>query len=390
MKFSELSENIRQVSNTLRQNAVSAVNAHLTVRNWLIWFYIVEFEQNGDDRAKYGAKLLQNLADTLAEDGLSYRNLKLFRQFYQAYPQISVYIPFFFENFYGEIRDKSRNKFQLSHREGVVIRQSLTAQLKLFEKSIELNRQTLSAQFELPQVVQLVHSLSFSHFSLLLPIDNETKRRFYEIECVKGTWSVRELKRQIDTLYFERSGMSRKPELLSKTIHENRISDKILDIIKSPFTFEFPGLKAKDVVYETDLEKALIEHLEEFLMELGNGFCFEARQKRMIIGGEYYFCDLVFYHRILKCHVLVELKVDSFSHEHIGQLKTYVNYYRKEVMRKDDNPPVGILLVTNKNDALVEYATADIDHELFVSKYLVELPDKKQLIQFINEEYAKI
>lgn len=124
----------------------------------------------------------------------------------------------------------------------------------------------------------------------------------------------------------------------------------MMDIIKSPFTFEFLGLKAKDVVYESDLEQSLIDHLEEFLMELGYGFCFEARQKRLIIGDEYYFCDLVFYHRILKCHLLVELKVDSFSHEHIGQLKTYVNYYRKEVMQPDDNPPVGILLVTNKNN----------------------------------------
>jgi len=161
-------------------------------------------------------------------------------------------------------------------------------------------------------------------------------------------------------------------------------------MIKSPFTFEFLGLKAKDVVYESDLEQALIDHLEEFLMELGHGFCFEARQKRLIIGDEYFFCDLVFYHRILKCHILVELKVDSFSHEHIGQLKTYVNYYRKEIMQPDDNPPIGILLVTNKNSALVEYAIADSDRELFVSKYILELPDKKQLEQFINEEYIRL
>ena len=200
----------------------------------------------------------------------------------------------------------------------------------------------------------------------------------------------RELKRQIDSLYFERSGMSQNPTLLSRIVQDNSEAGNMIDTIKSPFAFEFLGLKAKEVVYESDLEQALIEHLEEFLIELGHGFCFEERQKRIIIGDEYYYCDLVFYHRILKCHVLCELKVSAFSYEHIGQLKTYVNYYRKEVMRPDDNPPVGILLVTNKNNALVEFATADNDKDIFVSKYLLELPSKEQLIKFINEEAAKI
>jgi predicted nuclease of restriction endonuclease-like (RecB) superfamily len=225
--------------------------------------------------------------------------------------------------------------------------------------------------------------------TVLFSIDKPLKRLFYEIECIKSTWSVRELKRQIDSLYFERSGMSQNPALLSRIVQENCEPGNMLDTIKSPYTFEFLGLKAKDVVYESDLEQALIEHIEDFLMELGYGFCFEARQKRIIIGGEYYFCDLVFYHRVLKCHILAEIKVGSFSHEHIGQLKTYVNYYRKEVMRSDDNPPIGILLVTNKNDALVEYAVADNDKDVFVSKYVLELPTKEQLIRFVNDEFSK-
>nr|WP_293925913.1 PDDEXK nuclease domain-containing protein [Sphingobacterium sp. UBA6320] len=156
--------------------------------------------------------------------------------------------------------------------------------------------------------------------------------------------------------------------------------------MKSPFTFEFLGISPKDVVYENDLEKALLDHLETFLLEMGHGFCFESKQKRILIGGEYFFIDLVFYHRILKCHVLVELKVDEAKHEHIGQLKTYVNYYKKEIMQKDDNPPVGILLVTNQNKALVEYAIADSDQQLFVSKYLLELPSEKELIAEIQRE----
>jgi len=398
MNFNELKQSIQQISGTLRKNAISAVNIHLTVRNWLIGFYIVEFEQKGEDKAKYGAKLLQNLADSFDEEGLSYRNLNLYRQFYLVYPQISVYIPHFFQKYFGGIWQSPIA--QLSNwekEEDNSILQSPIAELQSSEEENVGIGQSPIAQFspdevaeQLPYITELVSKLSFTHFSLLLPIEDLLKRRFYEVECIKGTWSVRELKRQIDTLYFERSGISRKPEELSEKVQEKTEKSTSLDIIKSPFTFEFLGLKAEDVVYESDLEQALIEHLEEFLMELGRGFCFEARQKRIIIGNEYFFCDLVFYHRILKCHVLVELKVDSFSHEHIGQLKTYVNYYRKEIMQPDDNPPVGILLVTNKNSALVEYAIADSDRELFVSKYIVELPDKKQLEQFINEEYIRL
>lgn len=234
---------------------------------------------------------------------------------------------------------------------------------------------------------KLIQKLSFSHFVELQAIDNFTKRTFYEVECIKGTWDVRELKRQIGSLYYERSGLSLTPELLSNIV-QSAITKKfdIIDTIKSPYTFEFLGLKSKEVVYESTLEQALIDHLEEFMLELGHGFCFEAKQKRIIIGDKYYFCDLVFYNRVLKCHVLFELKVGGFAYEHIGQLKTYVNYYRKEIMLPDDNPPIGILLVTNKDNALVEYAISDYDKDIFVSKYLLELPSKEQLIRFINQE----
>jgi predicted nuclease of restriction endonuclease-like (RecB) superfamily len=206
---------------------------------------------------------------------------------------------------------------------------------------------------------------------------------------MKGNWSVSELKRQINSLYFERSGMSNNPEKLSRIVQENSAALVPADIIKSPFTFEFLGLKAKDVVYESDLEQALIDHLEEFLLELGHGFCFEAKQKRLTIGGKYYFIDLVFYHRILKCHVLVDLKMKEVEHENIGQLKTYINYYKKNIMLPDDNPPVALLLVTENDKELVEYAVADSDRDLFVSKYVLELPSTKQLEEFIRKELNK-
>jgi predicted nuclease of restriction endonuclease-like (RecB) superfamily len=377
MNYNSLQQGIKTISDSFRQNAMVAVNTHLTVRNWLIGFYIVEYEQNGEDRAKYGAKLLQNLADGCSEDGLSYRNLRLYRQFYLTYPQISKFIPQFLQKYFGTIRQSPIAKLQFTGNKDDENWQSLIA------------KSQVEAENTFP-VEKLIQKLSYTHLTLLFPIEDPLKRLFYEIECIKGTWSVRELKRQIDSLYYERSGMSRNPALLSRIVQENSEAGNMLDTIKSPFTFEFLGLRAKEVVYESDLEQALIEHLEDFLMELGHGFCFEARQKRIIIGDEYYFCDLVFYHRVLKCHVLAELKIGSFSHEHIGQLKTYINYYRKEVMRPDDNPPVGILLVTNKNNALVEYATADNDKDIFVSKYMLELPTKEQLIRFVNEEFSKL
>ncbi len=233
---------------------------------------------------------------------------------------------------------------------------------------------------------KLLDRLSFTHITMLLPIEDSLKRTFYEIECMKGNWSVSELKRQINTLYFERSGLSKDPEKLSRAVQEKAQVLLPTDIIKSPFTFEFLGLKAKDVLYESDLERALIDHLEESLLEFGHGFCFEAKQKRILIGDKYYFIDLVFYHRILKCHVLVELKTKAVEHESIGQLKTYINYYKRHIQSPDDNPPVGLLMVTEDDKALVEYAVADSDQQLFVSKYVLELPSTKQLEAFISKE----
>lgn len=237
---------------------------------------------------------------------------------------------------------------------------------------------------------KLISRLSFTHLVQLLPISDPLKRTFYEVECMKGNWSVRELKRQINSLYYERSGLSNKPQKLSALVAEKAEAIQPQDVIKSVYTFEFLGLNAKDVIEETDLETALLDHLQEFMLEMGHGFCLEARQKKILIGDEYYFIDIVFYHRILKCHVLLELKIEEFNHINAGQLNTYLNYYKAEVMQFDDNPPVGILLVTNKNDALVQYATAGMDNAMFVSKYLVELPGKHELESFIKAELKKL
>src|SRR3989339_539196 len=200
------------------------------------------------------------------------------------------------------------------------------------------------------------------------------------------SWSVRELKRQIASLYYERSGLSINKKKLSLITQSKAEPLAARQIIRDPYVFEFLGLKPRDVLGESSLENALLDKLQDFLQELGHGFCFEARQKRVLIGGEHFFVDLVFYHRILKCHVLIELKVDNFKHEYLGQLNTYVNWYRKHETSEGDNAPVGILLCTKKNHALVEYALAGMDNKLFVSKYQLELPKKEAIRRFLEEQ----
>ena len=220
-------------------------------------------------------------------------------------------------------------------------------------------------------------------------LDEPMKRIFYEMECIRGNWSVRELKRQIASLYYERSGLSMDKKRLSELVQSGVETAHPIHVIRDPYVFEFLGLNPKEVMSESDLEGTLHDKLQQFLLELGNGFCFEARQKRILIGDEHFFIDMVFYHRILKCHVLVELKVGGFNHEYLGQLNTYVSWYRANEMVEGDNPPMGILLCTKKNHALVEYALAGMDNNLFVSKYQFELPKKEEFQRFLEEQMAE-
>lgn len=246
----------------------------------------------------------------------------------------------------------------------------------------------MSAQLTIPPK-KLVSNISYSKLRLLVDLDDDTKRAFYELECIRGNWSVRELKRQIGSLYYERSGLSHDKKKLAEMARSGVEQAEPKLTIRDPYIFEFLGVKSSEVMAESDLEDALLSKLQEFLLELGHGFCFEARQKRILIGDTYGFVDLVFYHRILKCHVLIDLKIEEFSHENMGQLNTYVSWYRKNMMSKGDNPPVGILLCTQKDHALVEYALAGIDNQLFVSKYQLELPSREDMQHFIEREIAQ-
>ena len=373
LNFASLVAAIRQAHDHCAAQANRAVNVSLTLRNWVIGWYIREYEQNGADRARYGANLFEKLSERLRQNAsIEYhpRELRRCREFYTAYPQIGGTLSPTFNHMLPAATWKS------------LISESAA-------KDAVSIRGTLSPELRLP-TDRLVNSLSFSHFAELIAIDDPLKRTFYEIESIRGNWSVRVLKRQIATLYFERSGLSRKPEKLAAMVKAGAEQAEPKLAIRDPYIFEFLGLKAQDAVEESDLEAALVTHLREFLLELGNGFCLEAQQKSIVIGNTRGFVDLVFYHRVLKCHVLVDLKVDDLRHEHIGQLNTYVTWYRKHMMADGDNPPVGLLLCTQKDHALVEYALAAIDNRLFVSKYQLELPSKEDLRRFLEEKRREV
>jgi len=362
--FTRLVESIQTAHRELAARAGKAINISLTLRNWLIGCYIAEYELNGKDRAEYGEKLFAQLAKALK--GLDVarseeRELRRYRQFYQAYPQI---------------------------RE--TLSPELAGWLPPLAESGDVSRiaGTMASQ-PVANASTIVSRLSFSHIVELIGLDDATKRSFYELECIRGNWSVRELKRQIGSLYYERSGLSLDKKKLAELAQHGAEPQALLPI-RDPYIFEFLGLKPAEVMSESHLEAQLTEKLQAFLLELGHGFCFEARQKRILIGDEHFFVDLVFYHRILKCHVLVELKLEKFSHENLGQLNTYVNWYRRHMMTEGDNPPVGILLCTDKNHALVEYALAGMDNQLFVSKYLLELPQKEEMQLFIDEQLREV
>ena len=203
------------------------------------------------------------------------------------------------------------------------------------------------------------------------------------METIRSCWAVKELEQQIASLYYERSGLSKNKEALSALVQQQATLLQPKDVINTPVTLEFLELNERALVTENDLEQSILDNLQHFLLEMGHGFCFEARQKRILIDEDYFFADLVFYHRILKCHVIVELKIDKFCHEYASQLNMYLNYFKAEIMQPDDNPPIGILLCTEKGDTLVKYATAGLDPNIFVQKYMIELPSEEEIKRFI-------
>ena len=377
MNFESLVNHISAIQNTLQAQAAHSVNLALTSRNWLMGCYIVEFEQHGENRATYGEQLLKNLEKRLNTKGLNERRFREFRRLYLIYPQLK-------EEVLGYVMSNPEIRWSLTTEFATPIRQMASAK---YENEI---RRTTSAELMdmhkwMIPADKLFNKLTYSNLSLISAIDNPVKRAFYEMETIRRCWSYKELGRQINSLYYERSGLSKNKKALSALVQQQTTQLQPTDVINTPITLEFLGLNEQVLVTENDLERAILDNLQKFLLEMGHGFCFEARQKRILIDEDYFFADLVFYHRILKCHVIVELKIDKFHHEYASQLNMYLNYFKAEIMQPDDNPPIGILLCTEQGDTLVRYATAGLDPNIFVQKYKVQLPSEEEIKDFISK-----
>ena len=372
MDFESLVGQINQVQEVLQAQAAHAINLTLTARNWLVGYYIVEFEQHGEDRAKYGDNLLKNLAKRLNRRGFGERRLYEFRLLYMIYPQIGQLIAdHIAKNNQQDILRLPTAKLQIdeNHEDG-----------KLRLPTAKSNGEEWQTPAD-----RLFNRLSATHLVLLSNIKNPLKRAFYEQETIRGCWTVKELDRQISSQYYERMGLSKDKNALQKLTDKNTQQLTPRDIIHNPVTLEFLGLQSQDVCTETRLETIILNHLQMVLMEMGRGFCFEARQKRILVDQDYFKADLIFYHRILKCHVIIDLKLDRFRHEYASQLNLYLNYYKHEVMQADDNPPVGLLLCTDYGETTVQYATEGLSQNLFVSKYRLQLPSEEEMRQYLIE-----
>jgi predicted nuclease of restriction endonuclease-like (RecB) superfamily len=322
---------VNQISETFVQGqrqAVIAVNSHIVDTYWKVGRYIVEFEQSGQDRAVYGAKLLENLSKDLAlrhGKGFSLSNVKRMRQFYAVYP--------------------------------------------------------IGAKAS--------HQLSWSHYVELLKIDDQLERSFYEQQCLLEHWSIPELKRQKKSSLFLRLAASKDKEGILRLARQGQTIEKPEDIIREPYTLDFLQIPEPYHVSETELESRIISKLQSFLLELGRGFAFIGRQYRIVLGNRPHYVDLVFYHRILKCFVLIDLKRDEAGYEDIGQMNMYMGYFAKEENVEGDNPPIGIVLARQKDELVVEYAMYNNSSRLFVSKYQLYLPNREELKTLIEQQLSE-
>lgn len=381
MNFESLVDHISQVQDVLQAQAAHAVNLSLTARNWLVGYYIVEYEQQGEDRAKYGDNLINRLAKEINRKGFEPRRLREYRQIYIVYPSLGLEVVNFIQ----------RNNLSLPSIGDNSIWRLSSAKLQLSNNQDAEKWRMASAKLEewSTPPERLFNRLNFSSLLLLSKIDNDLKRAFYEQEAIRGCWTVTELDRQVSSQYYERMGLSKDKKALQKLADNNARQLTPHDILHNPVTLEFLGLEPQDVYTETKLESYILNHLQAFLLEMGRGFCFEARQKRILVDQDYFKADLIFYHRILKCHVIIDLKIDRFRHEYASQLNLYMNYYKHEVMQADDNPPIGLLLCTDYGMTTVQYATEGLSHNLFVSKYRLQLPSEDDIKQYLLKNLSE-
>ena len=321
-------EQIKRILSEARNKVYQTANFAMVEAYWNIGKSIVE-QQGGEEKAEYGARLIAELSKQMSTDfgkGFTVANLKNMRQFYLTFP-----------------------------------------------KSYALRSE-----------------LSWTHYRLLMRVENKNARRFYIEEAIKSNWSTRQLERQINSFFYERLLSSQNKEKVSEEIQKLESAKVPEDIIRDPYVLEFLGLNPKDDFYESDLEEALITHLQKFLLELGRGFSFVARQKRITFDGRHFRIDLVFYNYILKCFVLIDLKIGDLTHQDLGQMQMYVHYYERELMNKGDNPPIGIVLCADKSESIVKYTLPENETQIFASKYKLYLPSEEELSQELQREYRAL
>ena len=341
--YFELFKKVSEVLEEARRRTVRQINAVMVETYWEIGRLILEEEQRGKERAEYGEELIKRLSNDLTKKfgrGFTTANLWNMRQFYSTYPKL-----------YAARRESEENKLYAMRRH-----------------------------------------LSWTHFRILMRLDDPLARQFYEIETAKNNWSSRELGRQINSLLFERLTLSKDKKKVLELAGKGQIIEGPEDAVKDPYVLEFLGIPERSYYTETQLEQKLIDHLQDFILELGKGFSFVGRQKRLTIDNEHYYIDLVFYHRILRCLVLIDLKIGTLSHGDVGQMNFYLNYIRDREMMEGENPPIGIILYTerNKSRVFVEYALGGLSNRIFVSKYKLYLPTKHQLEEEVRKEIRNL
>lgn len=368
---------IRQILESARTSVARTVNTTQVVANWLIGREIVEEEQGGRRRASYGANLLKDLSARLQSDfgsGYSEQSLRYMRQFYREYPMLLGD---------AEIRRTPS---------GISVERPIRHTARGKSRSIELNFLIQHAPRDESWTPGRLHPhLAWSLYRQLLKVDSEEARAFYEIEAIKNGWSARELERQINSLLYERLAKSKDKAGLMQLATRGQEVMQSVDVFKDPVVMEFLGLPESPRLVESTLEQALIDHLRAFLLELGKGFAFISRQKRITLDGDHFYIDLVFYHTILKCYVLIDLKVGKLTHGDLGQIQLYVNYFNQERRTGEDNPTLGLVLCTDKNDAVVRY-TLGPEHSrtIFASRYKLHLPTEEELKAELRREWKQL
>jgi predicted nuclease of restriction endonuclease-like (RecB) superfamily len=347
-EYNNLVENISQIVVSAQTNIAKTVNKTMIFTYWNIGKYIVEFEQKGDKRAKYGTELLKKIAVDLTSNfgkGFSWRNLYNMKRFYIEFP----------------------------------ILQTLSA------KSDIEKLQTTSAKTEDEILAKSIDKLNWSHFVRLLSVKDNDERNFYIIETAQNKWSERELDRQINSSLFERLVLSRDKKKVKDLSTKGQLIENEKDILKDPLVLEFLNIKQDSSYSENDLESAIIDNLGKFLLELGKGFSFVARQQRISSGTEHFYIDLVFYNRLLRSFVIIDLKIGKLKHQDIGQMQMYVNYYDREIKTEDENPTIGIILCKENDNFVVEYTLPKDNKQIFTNEYKLYLPDKKELKELLKQ-----